>query len=166
MTPTLDVADVEVRARRRIATRLLPLAFLLCSFSAPADSQAASQKVSRSIADVRLGAPIYYDSGGDSWDPTWSQDDRLYTAVNDGAGFGTVRRNIAFNQISGSDPLTLTGQLQNLMDDYGEMNAPVASDGRNWKSGGTMSMQLPTTGFGITATTIFWGVSRDRKSAR
>ena len=155
MTRTFDVADVEVRARRRIATRLLPFAFLLyivayidataiffflCSFSAPADSQAASQKVSRSIADVQLGAPIYYDSGGDSWDPTWSQDDRLYTAVNDGAGFGTVRRNIAFNQISGSDPLTLTGQLQNPMDDYGEMNAPVASDGRNWKSGGTISI--------------------------
>src|SRR6266436_1002990 len=155
MTPAFDVADLEVRARRRIATRLLPLAFLLCvvayidataiffllcSLSAPADSQAASQKVWRSIADVQLGAPIFYDYRGDSWDPTWAQDDRLYAAVNDGAGLGTVRRNIAFNQISGSDPLTLTGQLQNLMDDYGEINAPVASDGRNWKSGGTISI--------------------------
>ena len=90
--------------------------------------------------DVQLGAPTYYAYGGDSWDPTWAQDDRLYAAVNDGAGLGTLRRNIGFNQISGSDPLTLTGQLQNLMDDYGEMNAPVATDGRNWKSGGSISI--------------------------
>jgi len=102
--------------------------FLLCSFSALADIQAASPQASRPIVDVQLGAPIYYDYGGDSWDPTWAQDDRLYAAVNDGAGFGTLKRNIGFNQISGSDPLTLTGQLQNLMDDYGEMNAPVATD--------------------------------------
>jgi hypothetical protein len=114
--------------------------FSLCSCSALVDSQAVSPKVSRPIVDVQLGAPIYSDSGGDSWDPTWAQDDHLYTAVNDGAGFGTVRRNIAFNRISGSDPRRLTGQLQNLMDDYGGMNAPVADDGRNWKSGGSISI--------------------------
>jgi hypothetical protein len=155
MTQAFDVADVEVLARRLSTTRRLPLglllyvvacidataiSFFLCSLWVPADSQAAAQEVSRSIVDVQLGAPIYYDYGGDSWDPAWAQDDRLYAAVNDGAGLGTARRNIAFNQISGSDPLTLTGQLQNLMDGYGEMNAPVASDGRNWKSGGSISI--------------------------
>lgn len=114
--------------------------FSLYSFSAPADSQPPSAKVSQPIVDVRLGAPSYYDYAGDSWDPTWAQDDRLYAAVNDGAGFGTRKRNIAFNQISGTDPRRLTGQLQNLMDGYGEMNAPAAADGRNWKSGGTISI--------------------------
>jgi hypothetical protein len=92
------------------------------------------------IVDVRMGTPAYLQAGGDSWDPTWSQDDALYSAVNDGAGFGTLKRNIGFNRISGSDPVTLTGQLQNAMDDYGEMNAPIASDGRNWKSGGSISI--------------------------
>ena len=114
--------------------------FSLYSLSALADSRAAAPKVSRPIVDVRLGTPIYYDYGGDSWDPTWAQDDRLYAAVNDGAGFGTQKQNIGFNQISGTDPRRLTGQLQSLMDSYGEMNAPAAADGRNWKSGGTISI--------------------------
>lgn len=112
----------------------------LCALSAVAASQAISPKVSRPIVDVQLGAPLYYDAGGDSWDPTWAQDDRLYAAVNDGAGFGTQKRNIGFNQISGGDPRRLTGRLQNLMDDYGAMNAPAAADGRNWKSGGSISI--------------------------
>jgi hypothetical protein len=112
----------------------------LCSVAALADHEVASPEASRPIVDVQLGTPIYYDYGGDSWDPTWAQDDRLYAAVNDGAGFGTLKRNIGFNQISGSNPLMLTGQLQNPMDDYGEMNAPVATDGRNWKSGGSISV--------------------------
>lgn len=90
--------------------------------------------------DVRLRTPTYFDYGGDSWDPAWAQDDSLYTAVNDGAGAGTLKRNIGFNRISGNDPRTLTGQLQNIMDEYGEMNAPIATDGRNWKSGGSISI--------------------------
>ena len=112
----------------------------LCALSESADSQATAPKVSRPIVDVQLGAPLYYDAGGDSWDPTWAEDDRLYAAVNDGAGFGTQKRNIGFNQISGGDPRRLTGRLQNLMDNYGAMNAPAAADGRNWKSGGSISI--------------------------
>ena len=112
----------------------------LCALSESADSQATAPKVSRPIVDVQLGAPLYYDAGGDSWDPTWAQDDRLYAAVNDGAGFGRQKRNIGFNQLSGADPRRLTGRLQNLMDDYGAMNAPAAADGRNWKSGGSISI--------------------------
>jgi hypothetical protein len=102
--------------------------------------RASLPKVSLSIVDIQLGNPTYYDYGGDSWDPTWAQDDALYAAVNDGAGFGTLKRNIGFNKITGNDPLALTGQLQNIMDDYGEMNAPIATDGRNWKSGGSISI--------------------------
>jgi len=112
----------------------------LLAVSARADHQMPSSKDSISIVDVQMGTPIYFEAGGDSWDPTWSQDDALYSAVNDGAGFGTLKRNIGFNRISGSDPRTLTGQLQNIMDEYGEMNAPSAIDGRNWKSGGSISI--------------------------
>jgi hypothetical protein len=107
---------------------------------APAADQASSQKVSLPIVDIQLGTPTYYDYGGDSWDPAWAQDDALYAAVNDGAGFGTLKRNIGFNKITGDDPLALTGQLQNIMEEYGEMNAPIAADGRNWKSGGSISI--------------------------
>jgi len=115
------------------------LAGLFAVFAAAAD-QIPSSRESIPIVDVQMGTPTYVEAGGDSWDPTWSQDDALYSAVNDGAGFGTLKRNIGFNRISGDDPRTLTGQLQNVMDEYGEMNAPVAADGRNWKSGGSISI--------------------------
>jgi hypothetical protein len=113
---------------------------LLCACSALAHGRTPLSKASMPIVDVQLGTPTYFDYGGDSWDPAWAQDDDLYSAVNDGAGFGTLKRNIGFNRISGNDPLTLTGKLLNIMDEYGEMNAPVASDGRNWKSGGSISI--------------------------
>ena len=117
----------------------------LLALSARADHQMPSSKDSISIVDVQMGTPIYFEASGDSWDPTWSQDDALYAAVNDGAGFGTLKRNIGFNRISGSDPRTLTGQLQNIMDEYGEMNAPIAIDGRNWKSGGAYQLMGRST---------------------
>jgi len=133
MTRTFDVADVEVRAATAIATRLLPFCFLftcrllestaifffLCSSRRPADSQAASQKVSRQSRKCSSGRR-FIRLRRRFWTPPGSQDDRLTTAVNDGAGFGTVRRNIAFNQISGTDPPTLTGQLQTSWMTYGE----------------------------------------------
>jgi len=97
-------------------------------------------KASIPIVNVQMGTPTYFDAGGDSWDPTWSQDGELYSAVNDGGGFGTLKRNVGFNRISGNDPLALTGQLLNIMDEYGEINAPIATDGRNWKSGGSISI--------------------------
>ena len=113
---------------------------VFCSLPAVGADQAPLSKVSRPIVDIQLGIPAYYDYGGDSWDPAWAQDDALYAAVNDGAGFGTLKRNIGFNKITGNDPLALSGQLQNIMDEYGEMNAPIATDGRNWKSGGSISI--------------------------
>ncbi len=108
--------------------------------SVRAEHQTSTRKDSVPIVDVQMGTPTYFEAGGDSWDPTWAQDDALYAAVNDGAGFGTLKRNIGFNRISGNDPRTLTGQLQNVMDEYGEMNAPNATDGRNWKSGGSLAI--------------------------
>jgi hypothetical protein len=125
--------------------RVLPvcaLAMLNCScFVAAMAADKTSPLIdSVPILDVQLGAPAYLDAGGDSWDPAWAQDDNLYAAVNDGAGFGTLKKNIAFNKLSGNDPIKLTGRLQNSMDEYGAMNAPIAVDGRNWKSGGSISI--------------------------
>lgn len=134
----IDASVRHVDAFRQFSAAAILSSF--CALSESAGGQAIAPKVSRPIVDVQLGAPLYYDAGGDSWDPTWAEDDRLYAAVNDGAGFGTQKRNIGFNQISGGDPRRLTGRLQNPMDDYGAMNAPAAADGRNWKSGGSISI--------------------------
>jgi hypothetical protein len=112
----------------------------LFALSVHAEHQMPLSKASIPIVNVQMGTPAYFEASGDSWDPTWSQDDDLYSAVNDGAGFGTLQRNIGFNRISGNDPGALTGQLQNVMEEYGEVNAPLATDGRNWKSGGSLSI--------------------------
>jgi hypothetical protein len=120
--------------------RLSGVVLIAAAILALAGCQAGLPRASLSIVDVQLGTPAYYDFGGDSWDPAWAQDDELYTAVNDGAGPGTLKRNIGFSKITGNDPLALSGQLQSIMDEYGEMNAPIATDGRNWKSGGGISI--------------------------
>jgi hypothetical protein len=135
-------AAVPRAARAPINTLPMYFAVLAGLFVLPAlaENQMPRSKASIPIVDVQLGTPTYFDAGGDSWDPTWSQDDELYSAVNDGGGFGTPKRNVGFNRISGNDPLTLTGQLLNVMEEYGEMNAPIATDGRNWKSGGSISI--------------------------
>ncbi|HEY8010213.1 MAG TPA: DUF4185 domain-containing protein [Rudaea sp.] len=111
-----------------------------CANALSAEDPPSSPKDSVPIVDVQLGKPIYLGAGGDSWDPTWAQDDNLYAAVNDGAGFGTVKENIGFNKIVGDNPLRLTGQTQDSMSEYGVMNAPIATEGRNWKSGGSISI--------------------------
>src|ERR1700674_5497377 len=101
--------------------RDLPLQLFALALLLFVDGNANAQPrgpASMPIVDVQLGTPTYFDVGGDSWDPTWAQDDSLYAAVNDGAGFGTLKRNIGFNQIFGNDPLTLAGQLKNIMDEY------------------------------------------------
>jgi hypothetical protein len=129
-----------IRRISKIAAFAAAMLVVLRPLPAAGADQASLPKASLPIVGVRLGSPTYYDYGGDSWDPAWAQDDALYAAVNDGAGFGTQKRNIGFNKITGDDPLALTGQLQNIMDEYGEMNAPIAADGRNWKSGGSISI--------------------------
>ena len=111
-----------------------------CADALSAENAASSPKDSVPIVDVQLGKPTYLDAGGDSWDPTWAQDDNLYAAVNDGAGFGTVKENIGFNKIVGDNPLRLSGRAQDSMSEYGVMNAPIATQGRNWKSGGSISI--------------------------
>src|SRR5258708_20992187 len=116
----------------RAPTNPLPMYFAVLAslFAVPglAENQMSPSKASIPIVDVQLGTPTYFDAGGDSWDATWSQDDALYSAVNDGGGFGTLKWNVGFNRISGKDPLALTGQFLHIMDEYGEMNAPIATD--------------------------------------
>lgn len=72
-------------------------------------------------------------SNGDTWDPFWADDGNLYAFNCDGRGFGNVGRNLAFNELTGDAPETLSGRMINTMDDYGKsgLHGP---DGATWKA--------------------------------
>jgi hypothetical protein len=61
------------------------------------------------ITDVRVGKHrIYTEAVGDTWDPAWSDDGRLYFGGNDGSGWNKAcSNNLFFNVISGEDPFNL-----------------------------------------------------------
>ena len=75
------------------------------------------------------------NSNGDTWDPFWAEDDNLYAFHCDGRGFGTARRNLAFNRLSGDSPWSLAGAPVNSMDDYGTSGRKEA-DNATWKACG------------------------------
>jgi hypothetical protein len=74
-------------------------------------------------------------SNGDTWDPFWADDGSLYAFNCDGRGFGTNRRNLAFNQLQGNHPHTLVGRMVNSMDEYGTAGQKEA-DNATWKACG------------------------------
>ncbi len=89
------------------------------------------------IRSVKLGEPVpLTESHGDTWAPTWADDDNLYSPSNDTFGFRhATDSNIAFNRLEGADPLHLRGTTVNGMADYGR-SALEGPDGCNWKSSG------------------------------
>jgi hypothetical protein len=93
------------------------------------------------ITDVRVGKHrIYTQAIGDTWDPAWSNDNKLYFGGNDGSGWNkTCSNNLFFNTASGEDPLDLTGETVNCLADYDGW-AKAGPDGCTWKSGGTLSL--------------------------
>ena len=94
-----------------------------------------SSRAALPIADVRLDLAHIYkwdNSNGDTWDPFWADDDRLYAFNCDGRGFGTQPRNLAFHRLTGDDPHHLSGSLVNSMDAYGASSQKEA-DGATWK---------------------------------
>ena len=103
------------------------------------------------IRNVRVGNPITVnDNQGDTWVVAWADDGSAYTPSNDTFGFhGVCNSNIAFNRITGDDPLSLTGETVNTMADYG-VSSQLLADGCNWKSTGCAQFD------GI----LYWAVSR------
>jgi hypothetical protein len=79
------------------------------------------------------------DSNGDTWDPFWADDDNLYAFHCDGRGFGTAKRNLAFDRLAGDSPWNLTGAPLNSMDDYGASGKKEA-DNATWKACGQESI--------------------------
>ena len=71
------------------------------------------------------------DSNGDTADPFWADDGKLYLFMCDGRGFGKSNRNLGFNRLDGDDLATLTGALVNPMD-YGKADE-LRKDGATWK---------------------------------
>ena len=95
-------------------------------------------KLRKPILDVFVDLNAVHkwnDSNGDTWDPCWTDDDNLYASNNDGRGFGTQSRNIAFHRLSGSAIEQLVGKCVNPMDEYGASSQKEA-DGATWKSMG------------------------------
>jgi hypothetical protein len=91
----------------------------------------------RPIRGVRLGDPSpLTDSGGDTWVSAWADDDNLYSPSNDTSGFHeAAHSNIAFNKITGNDPLHLSGTTVNPMLEYGK-GGEKGPDMCTWKSRG------------------------------
>ncbi len=75
------------------------------------------------------------DSNGDTWDPFWADDDRLYAFNCDGRGFGKKAENLAFNRFDGESIATLTGTQINPMLEYGP-GSQRGKDGATWKACG------------------------------
>jgi hypothetical protein len=93
------------------------------------------------ITDVRVGKyRIYTEAVGDTWDPAWSDDGRLYFGGNDGSGWNKAcSNNLFFNVVSGEDPFILEGETVNCLEDYDGW-AKAGPDGCTWKSAGTLSL--------------------------
>src|SRR5271157_1637145 len=72
-------------------------------------------------------------SNGDTWDPFWADDGNLYAFNCDGRGFGTVDRNLAFNELPGDAPENLSGRMGNTMDEYGKSDQK-GPDNATWKA--------------------------------
>ena len=75
------------------------------------------------------------DSNGDTWDPFWADDDRLYAFNCDGRGFGKKPQNLAFKRFDGDSIATLTGTQVNPMTEYGSADQR-GKDGATWKACG------------------------------
>jgi hypothetical protein len=89
------------------------------------------------IRSVKLGKPVAIaESHGDTWAPVWTSDGDLYSPSDDTFGFRHVTdSNLAFNQLTGADPMKLEGTTINPMADYGRSSLEGA-DGCTWKSSG------------------------------
>jgi hypothetical protein len=100
---------------------------------------AASLAPPASLTKVSVGEPIVLaDSRGDTWVGAWAADGNLYTPSNDTSGFrNACRNNLAFNRLQGDDPLHLTGDTINLLNEYGR-EGQRGPDGATWKSSGCL----------------------------
>src|ERR1035441_8767438 len=83
----------------------------------PTETPAPTGSLRLRAVKVGKAAPLP-DNGGDTWVAAWADDDNLYSPSNDTGGFHkAANANIAFNRITGNDPLHLSGSTVNPMVD-------------------------------------------------
>ena len=102
---------------------------------------------------IKVGTMIPVpDNAGDTWVAAWADDDNLYSPSDDTEGFHhAAKANIAFNKLTGRDPLNLSGVTVNPMVDYGK-EVEEGPDGCTWKSSGCTFLN------GV----LYWVVARHR----
>jgi hypothetical protein len=107
--------------------------------AASVNSPAADDTQSPPVTGVTVGTPVKFaGNSGDTWIAAWADDDNLYSPSDDSSGFQAGRgSNVAFNRLSGADPLRLTGATVNSMADYGA-EGQEGPDGCTWKSTGCL----------------------------
>jgi hypothetical protein len=75
-------------------------------------------------------------SHGDTWEPAWAEDGKLYSPSNDTHGMNKAAdANVAFNRFAGAVAIPHTGITVNPMRDYGRLGEK-GTDGCTWKSSG------------------------------
>ncbi|WP_194420891.1 DUF4185 domain-containing protein [Microbacterium abyssi] len=110
--------------RRAVASAGLAALVLVatgCSSPAPDGMPAPMPDAAFSaiVADKPTAIGI---SDGDLWPSCWSEDDALYTANGDGAGFGNEFSDIVMNRVSGTPASDdLTGEALALGDELGQV---------------------------------------------
>lgn len=86
-----------------------------------------------------LGEPIAYkDLHGDSWTPTWADDDNLYSIANDTLGpkDAPISSNLAVYRITGAQPPDIHVEVVNPMPEFGKITEVKPEDGACWKASG------------------------------
>ena len=80
---------------------------------------------------------IYKDLVGDTWNPTWADDDNLYTGAGDTLGTGArpISSNVGLYQISGTPP-DIKVEVVNAMPQYGKYVEIDSKDACTWKPSG------------------------------
>ncbi len=130
--------DVDRRTFLRAAGMLAATGLANGRISAAFSQTRAIPAASKRIVAVELDLNAIHkwdDSNGDTWDPFWADDDRLYSFNDDGRGFGKAQENLAFNRLEGESLLSLAGVGINPMAEYGKAGQR-GKDHATWKACG------------------------------
>jgi hypothetical protein len=117
---------------------LLGLGLTELSGALRADTPPAAPAAKPSTLKATFGTPIgYKDLHGDSWTPTWADDDNLYSSADDTLGpkDHPISSNLAVYKITGNAP-DIHVEVVNPMPEFGKCTEVKPEDGACWKASG------------------------------
>lgn len=138
-----------MKRRSRIVTAAFPVVLAATIATAPLGANALAAGMRRAsspgdITDASAGIPRTSPTSGagDTWYNTWAADGNIYATSDDGRGFnGKCNSNLAINEFTGSDPVSLVSPFSNCMTSYGRHGSQQNyKDGRTWKTEGVISV--------------------------